>query len=116
MQVYALVPSDSTTGPITLKTYQGAYSTAGLFSIVPTPPPVLTGISPNSAPPGALIEITGSNLFSIVSVEFAGIQAQFDAFLPDSLSAWVPYAPSGPVTVTTAGGTAQSVQSFTVAS
>jgi hypothetical protein len=61
-----------------------------------------------------LVTITGSNLLSIQSVRFAGVEAEFYPYIETEFSARVPYAPSGPIAVVTAGGTAISDQDFTI--
>jgi hypothetical protein len=112
--VTATVPTGTTTGPVTLTTPSGT-ATGGTFTIT-APVPVLTSISPATAPAGALLTINGTGLLGATKVTFAE-----SPFAPGSgivttgitvnaagtqLTVIIPNgAKSGGVTVTTPGGT-----------
>lgn len=83
----------------------------------PAPTPTLTSFAPTSGPVGSSVTLTGSGLTSTTAVSFGGSAAFFKVASDTKVTAIVPAgAVSGPITVTTAGGTATSVGRFTVAS
>lgn len=109
----AVVPIDATSGPITIVTETGSFTTRENFTVTPQPPPAITGFSPLSGPPGTYITIEGSNLVFVSEVRFNGIKVDFHPFsLP--LQIRVPYAASGPISVLTQSGAALSPVPFTV--
>ena len=87
--------------------------TAGTF----TPAPTITSFAPNFGLVKSTVVITGTNLTAASVVSFNGVAAT--VFTIDSatqITAKVPTgATTGPVSVTTPGGTATSAGSFTVA-
>ena len=76
--------------------------------------PAISGFSGSSGTVGAHVTISGSNLNDAYAVSFHGVAATFtDA--AGTISATVPAgASTGPISVTTVGGTATSAASFTV--
>lgn len=83
---------------------------------VPTAPPTVSGASPSAAFRGQSVSINGTNLAGATSVRFNGTTAtNFSVTNATQISAAVPDgATSGPISVTTPGGTATSSSSFTV--
>ena len=80
-----------------------------------TPSPAFTSFAPTSGPVGARVTLTGSGLTSTTTVSFSGSAATFKVVSDTQVTATVPAgAVSGPITVTTAGGTATSTGRFTV--
>jgi uncharacterized repeat protein (TIGR03803 family) len=82
---------------------------------LPVPAPQARQFAPRSGPPGTRVRIWGNNLFK-ASVEFNGADGK-DAVVsgPNYVWATVPEgATSGPITVTTPGGTSTTAASFTV--
>ena len=79
-------------------------------------PPAITGFNPISGPVGTVVTISGTNLTSTSVVAFGGTPATTFTVNSDiSIAATVPSgAATGPITVTTAGGTAFSATDFTV--
>jgi len=77
--------------------------------------PTLTSISPSSGLVGTSVTLTGTNLGSATAVRFFnGVAATFSVVNATTLTATVPTgASTGPVTVTTGGGTSNGVV-FTV--
>jgi len=79
-------------------------------------PPTIAGFTPTSGPPGTSVTISGSGFISVSDVRFGATSAT--SFTVDSVAQVTavvpPGATSGPVTVTTSGGTAMSAESFTV--
>lgn len=81
----------------------------------PTLVPSISGFSAASGKTGATITINGSNLASASSVHFNGKAAKIVSDTATAVQAVVPNgASTGPVTVTTAGGTGTSPSNFTV--
>jgi hypothetical protein len=79
------------------------------------PAPTITGFSPASGPAGASVSISGTGFTSSAAVAFNGTAATVALVSATTLMATVPSgASSGPITVTTAAGTATSAASFTV--
>jgi hypothetical protein len=112
--LFATVPTNATTGPITVKTPDGTNSTTEAFTIVAFPPPVIASFSPIEGKPGTDVEIKGTNLTSVSTVKFNGVDATFN-LLAGLLVASVPSgASTGPITVITQGGAHTTTNSFTV--
>lgn len=77
--------------------------------------PAISALSPTEADAGATVTIAGENLLDASAVSFAGTPAaSYDAESPTQITATVPRgASSGPISVTTPGGSATSSESFT---
>lgn len=79
-------------------------------------PPTITGISPSSGLAGTIVTITGTDLTGATAVSFNGVAAA--SYTVDSATSITATAPTGvttgPIYVTTAGGTATSSGNFTV--
>lgn len=103
-------------------TWGGSYSGMALNSVsivnLASPPasPTLTSFTPTSAPVGTVLTLSGSNFTGTSSVTFNGTAATtFHVDGASQISVTVPAgATTGPIVVTTPGGTAQSSFSFTV--
>ncbi|WP_086597177.1 malectin domain-containing carbohydrate-binding protein [Hymenobacter crusticola] len=94
----------------------GTFTTAKVFlNTTVFAAPTLTSISPSSGPVGTSVTLTGTNLSSATAVRFFnGVAATFSVVNAATLTATVPTgATTGPVTVTTGGGTSNGVV-FTV--
>jgi uncharacterized repeat protein (TIGR03803 family) len=93
-------------------------STGTVFSVnleLPPPQPSITLFGPASGSVGTSVTVIGKYFFGITSVEFNGVAATFEAFVPGYLTASVPTgATSGPITIKTAGTFVTSAQVFTV--
>ena len=77
--------------------------------------PAISGLTPASGRTGASVTITGRGFTGATSVKFNGRAATFTVVSPTQITATVPNAArTGPVTVTTGAGTAQSPGNFTV--
>jgi hypothetical protein len=86
-------------------------------SSAPPPPPTISSFTPATGWPGTSVTVTGSGFAGTTAVSFNGTAAAFTVTSGTQLTANVPStATSGPIGVTTAGGTASSTSSFTVAS
>jgi hypothetical protein len=111
--IVAVVPSGATSGRITV-VGPGGTGSRSRFRIVS--PPAISALNVNAATVGTVITITGTYLLHAKSVTFNGVPAVVFS-TPNShiVKVTVPVgATSGPVTVTTSGGTATSPESFTV--
>jgi hypothetical protein len=116
VQITATVPVGATTGRIRVSSPGGVADSAGVFTVATAP--VISGFSPASGPIGSSVTITGANFVSVNSVAINGVAvvspvvnsaAQITATVPAA-------ATTGPISVTTASGTAQSASNFTVVS
>jgi large repetitive protein len=112
-QLHAVVPAGATNGPITMTTPLGTGMSTQDF--LASSGPIITGISATIAAPGTTIVINGLNFATTVSVKFNGVAAQFGVPASTQINATVPAtATSGPLTITTTGGTAVAVDPFLV--
>lgn len=107
-----VVPVGVTSGKITVTTPNGTATSAGNFSVTPT----LTAFAPTSGKVGDSVTITGTAFTGATGVSFNGTAASsFTVVSNTSVKANVPLgATTGQLSVTTPGGTATSVDSFTV--
>jgi hypothetical protein len=78
--------------------------------------PVITGFNPSSGGAGTLVTINGTNFNNTSSVKFSGVgTATFTNVSNIQLTAAVPSgAGTGPISITTSNGSAQSAANFTV--
>jgi len=113
-KITAKVPLGAKTGQkITITTPGGSATSATTFTVVPS----ITGFSPTSGPVGTLVKITGNTFTgTTTSVTFGGVASTSVTVVKDTeVDATVPTgAVTGPIAVTTAGGTATSATNFTV--
>jgi IPT/TIG domain len=110
-QITATVPSGALTGPITVTTPYGSSTTSTSFGVIPA----ISSFSPTSGKAGTLVTITGSAFTGATSVTFNGAAAPFSVTSYSQITATVPAtATTGPIAVTTAGGTGISQSTFSV--
>jgi hypothetical protein len=105
------VPITAISGPITVTTPAGSASSSASFLVTPPPAPSVTGLTPTSALVGSSVTISGTNFVGASAVVFGGQAAA--TFTVDAAGQTItavvpPDAVSGPITVTTPGGTAVS--------
>lgn len=117
-QVNTTVPVGATTGPITLQ-FPGGVTAAspGNFTVtVAVPAPTITGFAPTSGAALSTVTITGTNFTGATSVTFGGVAAAtFSVDSATQITAAVPAgAVTGPVVVSTPGGSVTSAAVFTV--
>ena len=115
------VPAAALTGAVVVTRTGTAAGTspAGTFSVTP----VLSSLSPASGPEGSAVTLSGTGLGNALRVSFNGVVVQRLNFSatdytsqPNTITLNVPYgAATGPVVVTTAGGSSNAV-AFTVTS
>ncbi len=78
-------------------------------------PPTLTSFTPASGVVGSSVTLSGTGFSGASKVSFNGVAAPFTVNSDTKITATVPAgAASGPITITTLGGTATSAASFTV--
>jgi hypothetical protein len=112
-KITATVPLGATTGPIAVTAPGGMATSVTSFTVIPAP--AITGFSPASGRAGSSVTITGTNLGGATAVRFNGSTAKFTIVSTTALTATVPNgAKTGPISVTTPGGTATSAAIFTV--
>jgi uncharacterized repeat protein (TIGR03803 family) len=112
-QVTATVPAGAKTGmKITITTPGGIASSPLALAVVPS----ITSFSPTSGPVGTSVTITGNSFTKATSVTFGGVAATSYQVISDTeVKALVPTgAVTGPIAVTTPGGTGTSATNFTV--
>jgi hypothetical protein len=77
--------------------------------------PTITGFTPMSGPVGTSVTISGTNFTGATAVAFNTVSASFIVTSDTAIQATVPAgATTGPLSVTTPGGTAVSANNFTV--
>jgi hypothetical protein len=81
-----------------------ALGTPAVFATAPK----ITSFTPTSGPIGTQVVITGTALTSPSAVKFDGTTATFTGGTATSLTAMAPATGTGPISITTAGGTATS--------
>jgi hypothetical protein len=123
-EIKCVVPADATTGPIDVFTWFGGangttVTSTQTFTVTASTVPTITSFTPSFGPVGTSVVITGT-LFATTAanntVKFNGTTAATPTSVSaTSLTVVVPAgATSGPITVTTAGGTGTSLSNFTV--
>jgi IPT/TIG domain len=104
-----VVPTDASTGKLTVVTGAGSGQSSGTFKVVPK----LTSFGPPSGPAGASVTIAGSGFTDVSAVKFGGVAASYTVDSSIQITAQVPAtAATGAISVTTAGGTATSATTF----
>ena len=114
VKITATVPAGAATGPIAVTTAAGTVTSATNFTVRLTP--TISGFSPGSGGVGLPVAIIGTNFTGATSVKLNGLTAPFTVNSGTQITMTVPgNATTGPIAVTTPGGTATSATSFTVA-
>jgi uncharacterized repeat protein (TIGR03803 family) len=112
-QIAATVPVGALTGKtVTITTPGGAASSTVKFVVAP----LVKSFSPATGPVGTSVVITGNGFTKTTEVTFGGVAAtSFKAINDTQVDALVPTgAVTGPIAVSTAGGTGTSTSNFTV--
>lgn len=122
-QINATIPPGATTGKITVTTPGGTTTSTGTFTVLL--PPTISMFSPSVGTVGTYVYITGNNFcyqqcntvaptettVRVNGVAATSIQWMTSTYILFQIPAG---ATSGPITVTTPGGTATSTGTFTV--
>ena len=110
-QIVATVPANTTSGPISVMTTNGTATSSTNFFI----PPSITLFTPNIGATGTNLTITGVNFTNATAVLFNGAPASFLVVNNTTITTTVPgAATSGPISITTPGGTAVTTLNFFV--
>jgi hypothetical protein len=117
-QITTAVPAGAASGPISVTTPIGTVSSVGSFTVT-APAPTITNFTPARGPVNMRVDISGTNFTGVSSVTFTGnggpVQANISTSSAGLISVNVPVgAISGPIRVTTPGGTAVSGSNFLV--
>jgi hypothetical protein len=111
--IHAAVPAGASTGPLSVATPGGTATSASSFTVVSAP--TITSFTPTSGEVGTSVAISGTNFTGATAVAFNGVNATFAMQSATTIQATVPAgATTGPLSVTTPGGTAVSASNFTV--
>ena len=111
------VPAGATSGPITLFVTGSMVQSSANFTVTSgAQPPTIASFGPTTAPVGTKVVINGTNFNGATSVQFNSTPAtNVTVNSPTQITAFVPTsATTGPIRVTTPGGTGTSTTSFTV--
>ena len=110
--ISAVVPTNATTGPLTVTAPGGVIISTNNFRVQPN----IISFSPALGPVGTLVTILGTSFFNVTNVEFNGTSAtNFTIVSSTEVRAPVPPgASTGPIRVSTPDGTAASASNFTV--
>ena len=112
-QITATVPNGAATGPISVTTPGGTATSSASFTV--TQAPTITSFSPGSGRVGTKVTIIGTSFTGVTAVAFNGTAATYAVGSDSQITANVPAgATTGPITVTTPGGTAKSSKNFKV--
>ena len=110
-QIDTTVPNGTTNGVLKVTTPGGTATSSVSFTVTSTQlPPAISGFTPTSGPPGTQVTISGSNLNNASSVSIAGTAAVIKSDSATQILATVGASASGsgPIVVTTPGGTADT--------
>ncbi len=114
-EITAVVPAGAVTGVIRVTTPEGTAESSASFVLEPSGPPAITGFTPDAAPAGSEIRITGANFAAVTSVLFNGMSAAFVVQSENGILATVPEnGVTGPLVVVTSEGKAASISDFTM--
>jgi hypothetical protein len=109
-QITAIVPNDAVTGPVRVTTPYGRVAGPSVDVL-----PLIDAFSPTSGSQGVRVIVTGKALSQTTAVTLDGLPATFRVLSATQLRIWVPTGgTSGKIAVTTAGGTTESADTFTV--
>jgi uncharacterized repeat protein (TIGR03803 family) len=109
--VTAVVPSGTTAGFVSVTAPAGELTSNRQFRVLPG----IVSFNPMSGTVGTQVTINGTSFTGATKVTFGGVQGTFSVNSDIKITATVPTgAKTGPISVTTAEGTATSSESFAV--
>jgi uncharacterized repeat protein (TIGR01451 family) len=111
--IFATVPTQATSGVITVETPMGTARSGGAFTVISALFPEISRFEPQTGVAGTEVTIGGTNFIAVTEVSFAGRLAEFTHLSDSEIRAVVPIdAVSGPITVRTEAGVAASGDNF----
>lgn len=114
-QIGLIVPPGASTGPITVVTTAGSFTSVGIFLVLQTGVPNIVGFSPQEGPPGTVLTVSGEHFADISAITFNGIPAPAFTLIGSQISVPVPQdATTGPIAVFNPSGMGVSSLSFKV--
>ena len=109
--ITATVPTNASTGPLTVVTPGGVIITTNDFRVLPR----ITGFVPALGPTGTVVTISGTSFINVTNVTFNSAAAAFTPVSIGEVRATVPpNGTTGPIRVSTPDGTAMSPTDFVV--
>jgi len=110
-QITATVPTNASTGLITVSAPGGNFIATNVFKVLPK----INSFSPLAGPTNSVVSIYGTGLLNVTNVQFNGVNARPSSTTNSQVQVVVPYnAASGPLTVFTPDGSSVSAASFAV--
>jgi hypothetical protein len=115
-KIVAVVGPGTTSGPIKVLGPGGSGTSSKAFQVMAPPAPVVSNFNPPKGPAGTVVTISGSGFTGATAVRFNGVNATSFVVVADgTITAVVaPGTTSGPISVSTAGGTGISGKSYKV--
>ncbi len=111
-ELNATVPSGATTGPITVTTAYGSFTTSSNFTT--SAGPVITNFSPTLGDASTAVTIGGFNLAAVTSVAFNGKAGTLTGYSANQIQAYPPSDSGiGPIKVSTATASFTTGNNFT---
>lgn len=111
-QLRATVPVGATNGPLRVISPSGTNVSSSNLTVFALAP-VLTSFTPANGLPGTSVQLIGANFLGATSVLFNGVAAAFNTPADSQINATVPAAATtGPIVVTTPGGSVTSSVPF----
>lgn len=111
-QITATVPTNATTGTISISTRAGTATSATNFVVTPR----ITSFSPTSGASGASVTVTGANFTGATAVLLNGLTATFRVISATQIKLTVPAeATTGQITIITPAGSVTDSRDFVVA-
>jgi hypothetical protein len=109
------VPLGAETGPITVISPHGAFTTEEVFAVTDLPAPTISSLFPMEGDAGTEFSINGRNFIGAINVRVNGISADYTLESNYHIRAKVPPgAMTGPIAVETSAGMGQSSALFRV--
>lgn len=116
-RITAVVPTGAATGAIAVTSPSGSATSGAPFTIETSNAPTIAGFTPTSGTAGTSLTITGTNFDTVLANNWVKVNSSFarvTAASASSLTANVPVASSGRVSVSTPNGTGVSSQDFLI--
>jgi YD repeat-containing protein len=116
-RITAVVPAGAPTGPITVTSPSGSATSGAPFTIETSNAPTITGFTPASGTVGTALTITGTNFDTVLANNWVKVNSSFarvTSASTGSVTANVPVASSGRISVSTPNGTGVSSQDFLI--